>query len=180
MPPRRKRDGSRPPAHREYSSTPPPPARQRTARQSRVVRCQPCAPLSTLARSAQRRCHRQQWHASDHQRSVRSSRAAASPRPAAAATASPATVRRAGSVWRAACNGAYHEGRALSAACSAPKCGTSHATRRVCPGGPKPLRGACGAVQCCASHVVPSALTSSAVCAIGRANNESNSARDSE
>ncbi len=47
--------------------------------QSRVVRCQPCAPLSTLARSAQRRCHRQQWHASDHQRSLRSSRAAALP-----------------------------------------------------------------------------------------------------
>jgi hypothetical protein len=141
--------------------------------------CQPCAPLSTLARSAQRRCHRQQWHASDHQRSVRSSRAAASLRPAAAATASPATVRRAGSGARHATGHITQVARYLP---HVPRRNAARPMRhdvyvRV---GRKPLRGACGAVRAVLSHVVPSALTSSAVRAIGRANNESNSARDSE
>ena len=143
--------------------------------QSRVVRCQPCAPLSTLARSAQRRCHRQQWHASDHKRSERSSRAAALPPPAAAHTHN----------MQGRSGGAAATGRITQIARYLLHVPRRNAARRMRHDvyvrvGRSRLRGACGAARCCASHVVPSALTSSALCAIGRANNESKSARDSE
>ena len=182
MPLRHERDGPRPPAHREYSSTPLPPARQRTA--AAIARCALSAmrtavdtgsfgaaalPSAAVAcerpptlgeviarRSVATTCCSRNREPGDHRH-----------------------VRQAGS-------GARHAtGRVTQIARYLLHVPRRNAARRMRHDvkvrvGRSRLRGACGAVRCCASHAVPSALTPSALCVIGRANHESKSARDSE
>ena len=178
MPLRHKRDGPRPPAHREYYSTPLPPARQRTA--AAIARCT----LSAMRTAVD---------TGSFGAAALPSAAVACERPPtlgeviarrSVATTCCSRNREPGDVRHAGSGARQQRGRVTQIARY-----LLHAPRRNAPRrmrhdvyvrvGQSRLRGACGAVRCGASHVVPSALTSIAICA-GRANNESKSARDSE